>query len=191
MKLELRCATQSQWLDAVRGDFGRFLQDHAACEAKASAMAIHIAKHYPDKIDIVEAMTELAVEELAHFRDVVQRLHAEALTLAPDTPDAYVNALLSHLRRGPEPFMLDRLLIAAIVEARGHERFSLLARALDEGESKRFYESISRSEARHYQLFLDLALAHFDTSEVGARLDELLRIEADIVNALPNRAALH
>jgi tRNA-(ms[2]io[6]A)-hydroxylase len=189
--VKLRTATKESWLRAVFDDFGAFLADHAACEAKASAMAIHIAKHYPDKTDIVDAMTELAVEEIAHFRDVVRRLHAEGLRLAPDSPDPYVNALLDHMRRGREHFMLDRLLIAAIVEARGHERFAMLARALEDGERKRFYARLSRAEARHYRTFLDLASSHFDHEEVAARLEELLRIEAEIVEALPARAALH
>ncbi|MEE9254944.1 MAG: tRNA-(ms[2]io[6]A)-hydroxylase [Pseudomonadales bacterium] len=191
MKLELRTPTHAQWLDAVLADFGRFLEDHAACEAKASAMAIHIAKHYPDKIDIVDAMADLAVEELVHFREVVQLLHAQGLTLARDEPDPYVNALMGHMRRGREPYMLDRLLIAAIVEARGHERFSMLAAKLDEGSRKRFYERLSRAEARHYQLFLDLACAHFEPCDVDRRLEELLCQEAKIVDALPYRAAVH
>lgn len=191
MKLELRSRTSARWLDAVLADFDRFLEDHAACEAKASAMAIHIAKHYPDKPDIVDAMADLAVEELVHFRDVVRLLHARGLTLAADEPDPYVNALLKHMRRESEPYMLDRMLIAAIVEARGHERFSMLAAELEDGPRKRFYQRISHSEARHYQLFLDLALAHFEPSVVRLRLEELLREEAEIIDALPHRAAVH
>lgn len=191
MKLELRTRTPQSWLETVLADFGSFLEDHAACEAKASAMAVHIAKHYPDRADIVDAMTKLAVEEMKHFREVVQLLHEDGLTLAPDAPDPYVNALIKHMRRGREHYMLDRLLIAAIVEARGHERFSMLAARLDDGHRRRFYERLSRAEGRHYQCFLELAYAHFDTSEVDLRLEALLLEEAKIVEALPHRAALH
>jgi tRNA-(ms[2]io[6]A)-hydroxylase len=86
---------------------------------------------------------------------------------------------------------MDRLLVAGIVEARGAERFGLIAEALPEGEMKRFYDSITRSELTHEDLFLQFALKYFDETEVYTRLEELLEIEADIVSELPVRLALH
>jgi len=56
---------------------------------------------------------------------------------------------------------------------------------------KEFYEDIARSEARHHGLFTRLARRYFDTATVEARLDELLDREAEIVAALPLRAAVH
>ncbi len=96
--------------------------------------------------------------------------------------------------KGKEAYMLDRLLIASIVEARGAERFGMIARALPEGEDpklKRFYLAITDSESRHYQLFLSLAKSYFSEAMIIPRLDELLEIEAAIVRELPLRAALH
>ena len=90
-----------------------------------------------------------------------------------------------------EAYLLDRLLTASIIEARGAERFALVAEALEHGALKSFYQAIARSEQRHYTLFLDLAGRYIDQEVIDRRWDELLAIEADIVRKLPIRAALH
>ena len=95
------------------------------------------------------------------------------------------------IRRGREAYLLDRLLTASIIEARGAERFGLIAQALEPGSLKKFYQSIARSEKRHYRLFLDLAGLYIDGDTVALRWQELLAIEAKIIAALPLRAALH
>jgi tRNA-(ms[2]io[6]A)-hydroxylase len=147
--------------------------------------------HYPDKPELVAAMIDLALEELNHFRAVVKIMRDRGLTLLPDAKDSYVNTLRRLCRQGSAGYLMDRLLIGGIVEARGAERFGLVAEALPEGELKRFYDSITRSEKGHERLFVQLAEQYFDSAEVQLRLDELLTAEAEIVNALPLRPALH
>ena len=66
-----------------------------------------------------------------------------------------------------------------------------MAEGLDESPLKRFYQSIARSEERHYTLFLKLAGRYFDPQPINQRWDELLDVEAGIVAGLPVRAALH
>jgi len=168
-----------------------FLPDHAAAEKKASAMAMGMVAHYPDKKKLVTAMLDLALEELSHFRAVVRLMHARGLDLVPDEKDPYINALRGTFRHGKPHFFLDRLLVAGIVEARGAERFGLIADALPAGELKRFYRSITRSEQAHQGLFLQLAEHYFDTGEVEQRLEQLLQAEAAIISGLPIRLALH
>lgn len=185
--------TQSAWLAAVLDDFAAFLQDHASCEKKASGMALNIASHYPDRPELLNAMADLAVEELSHYREVVRLLTERGLTPAADTRDPYVRQMNALIRQGPEQFLLDRLLIAAVIERRGFERFSLIAEALPEGGERRFYQGISASEDRHWQLFVSLASAHCpaDAATISARLSELVKAEAAIIKGLPVRAALH
>jgi tRNA 2-(methylsulfanyl)-N6-isopentenyladenosine37 hydroxylase len=187
----LRFATPSAWSDAVLADFNRFLLDHAAAEKKASGMAMSMVSHYPDKPDIVSRMTDLALEELVHFKQVVKIILQRGLVLTADTPDPYINQLRSRYRKGGELYLLDRLLVGSIVEARGCERFGLVAQALPSGELKQFYQAICESEARHEDLFLQLALGYFPESTVQARLDQLLDDEAQILQALPIQATLH
>jgi tRNA-(ms[2]io[6]A)-hydroxylase len=191
MMIELKYKTRPEWVEGIVDAMDVFLPDHAAAEKKASAMAMGMVAHYPDRTELVTAMIDLALEELSHFRAVVRLMQARGLNLGPDEKDLYINALRNTFRNGKEHFFMDRLLVAGIVEARGAERFGLVADALPVGELKRFYRSITRSEHAHQGLFLQLADRYFDASEVRVRLDELLDIEAVIASGLPIRPALH
>lgn len=188
---KLRYITPKSWTKPVLADFDHFLQDHAAAEKKASGMAVSMFSHYPDKPLLVEAMVNLALEEMNHFRQVIRIMHQRHVYQAPDKKDPYINAIRKQIRRGPDEYLLDRLLTAGIIEARGCERFGLVAEALAEGSLKTFYRAITDSEARHHELFVELALEYFPRNAVDARLDQLLDAEAAITEALPHRAALH
>lgn len=187
----LRFQTESIWADVALEDFNRFLIDHAAAEKKASGMAMSMALHYRDKPRLVREMIDLSIEELQHFRECVRLLQERELELLPDEKDPYVNSLRSVMRHGKTDGLLDRLIVGGIVEARGCERFGLIEAALPEGEMKNFYAAITKSEAKHQTLFLDLAKCYFPETEIAPRLDELLDIEAELVSTLPYRAALH
>ncbi len=183
--------TNPAWVDVVLGDFDRFLQDHASCEKKASGMALAIAAHYPDKPGLVNAMADLAVEELSHYREVVRLLGKRGVTIAPDRKDPYVRRLNALIRHGSERYLLDRLLVASVIERRGHERFGLVAQALPEGHEKRFFAAITQAECRHWAVFLELAREHCDPGQVEPRLQSLIADEADIVAALPLEPRVH
>ena len=86
---------------------------------------------------------------------------------------------------------MDRLTVAAVVERRGAERFALVADALEDSTLKNFYRAIAASEKRHWQLFVNLANQHFEQALVIERFNELTAMEADIIETLPARAALH
>ncbi len=188
---QLRVNTSQEWIDTVLAGFDDFLLDHASCEKKASSMAMTFLSHYPDRTELVKAMTDLAVEELNHFKEVVKIILERGLQLKGDEKDPYVIQFFKAMRKGSDLYFLDRLLIASIIEARGHERFGLVAEHLTPGPLKQFYKAITTSEGRHLDLFEQLALRYFPETQVAHRLDELLNIEADIIVSLPPRAALH
>lgn len=187
----LACATGPDWVTTVTADVDRFLIDHAACERKASAMAVSMICHYPDRTALIAPMSDLALEEMAHYRDVLRLIQRRGLALAKDEKDPYVNDLRSALRTGRDSFFQDRLLVAGLIEARGAERFALLAEHMPTAELRRFYARFAQSEARHFELFLDLAEQFFPSSSNASRLHELRAMEAKIVQQLPLRAALH
>lgn len=191
MDFTLQQPSPRAWLDCVLGDFNQFLVDHASCEKKASGMALSIISHYPDKPELIKAMLNLALEELSHFREVMTILMNRGLQAGADSKDEYVNRLHLAMNRGKQAYLMDRLLIASIVEARGAERFAMIAEALQDGHLKAFYEKIAQSESRHYQLFLDLAEQHCEPELLRPRLKELLELEASIIRDLPPKAALH
>ncbi len=194
---KLRYPTSPNWAKVVLDDFDAFLIDHAGAEKKASGMAMSMALHYADKPDIVTAMIDLSIEELDHFREVVKLMTARQLQLQKDEKDSYINQLRKQARNGRDEYFLDRLLLGGVIEARGAERFGLIAAALPLGESaegdelKHFYDAITRSEARHQNLFIELAENHFPTPTITERLDQLLDAEAQLIANLPLRAALH
>ena len=189
--MRLRASTLPAWAAAVLADFDAFLLDHAANERKASSAAMTLVAHYPDRAELVERCIALAIEELTHFQAVHARIAERGLVLSPDTRTEYLRRLTRQFRQGSEAYFLDRLLTAAIVEARGCERFGLLAAALPAGAMKDFYRDIARTEVRHQELYIDLARLYFDSSAVAERLDTLLEAEAGVVAELPVRAALY
>lgn len=188
---KLRYQTPFSWTEAVLEDFDAFLIDHAAAEKKASGMAMSMLSHYPDREKLVKAMINLSIEEMTHFRQVVKILYDRGLAPGADTKDEYVNQFRKHFRKGTAEYMLDRLLIGGIIEARGCERFGLVAQALPEGNMKNFYYAIAESEAGHQELFVDLAKEYFPEALVSTRLDELLDAEAAIAKSIPHTSALH
>jgi len=172
-------------------DFDRFLLDHANCERKASALAMSLVVKYPDRKAVIPGLIALAREELEHFSQVYDILAQRGLALAKDEPDPYVNELLATARHGRDERFIDRMLIASVVECRGAERFGLLAAALDDAWLSGFYDQLYRSELKHGNEFVRLALHEFSPDIVYPRLEELVRIEADIAGRLEFRPALH
>jgi len=189
--LPLRSSSSPDWLACVLAHFDQFLLDHAAAEKKAAGMALSMLSHYPDRPRLVTAMSELAVEEMVHFREVVKLIQERSLQLGADEKDPYVNEIRSWIRQGSEVYLLDRLLTGAVIEARGAERFGLIGAALPAGALKNFYRSLAKSESRHFELFLDLAREYFPEQAIAQRWEELLVAEADCIGRLPVRAALH
>lgn len=187
----LRISSPKEWLEAVMENFPQFLSDHASAEKKASGMALSMVSHYPDKLELVKTMTEIAIEELIHFKQVIRLMMKYDYKILADEKDPYINQLRAHFRKGTEEYFLDRLIIGAIVEARGYERFNMLAEALKQNKLRQFYQTIANSEKKHYQTFLDLAYLYFEESIVDNRTNTLLDIEARIIENLPIRAALH
>lgn len=189
--IKLKFNTPSSWTEKVMEAFDTFLIDHAAAEKKASGMAISMLSHYPDRPALVKAMVDLSIEEMTHFRDVIRILQDRNLQLAADEKDPYMNQFRKIMRKDSDQYLMDRLLVGGVVEARGYERFSLVAEALTDPALKRFYTAISNSESRHAELFVDLAALYFPHDAIEKRLEELLDAEAGIVAQLPIRAALH
>lgn len=189
--LPLATPTPPAWLEVVLGDFDSFLLDHAACERKASATGMSFVVRYPDRPSLLEPMIAFAREELEHFHQVYRLIAARGLSLGPDTKDPYVEPLMRWVRAGRDLRLLDRLVLGGVVEARGCERFGLVAEGLPEGELKDFYRELTRSEARHVGLFHRLARELFGAAQVEARVAELLPLEAELVRKLELRPALH
>lgn len=184
-------ATDPDWVQVILDDFDEFLQDHANCERKASALAMSLVVKHPDRLLIVPALIAVAQEELEHFRQVYELMRLRGLALVKDTQDPYVNQLGACLRHGREQRFVDRLLVSSLIECRGAERFGIISQALSDPELQAFYEDLWKAEAKHGHQFVDMALKYFEPDLVYARLGELAEAEAEIIQKLEWRASLH
>ncbi len=194
MKLNLDLAVDSkqEWIDAVMADFPSFLQDHADCERKASAMAMSFVAKYPDRKEILPDLIATGIEELEHFQQVYELMESRGIPLTHSIgEDPYVKALIKKCHSGRNERFLDRLLIASVVETRGAERFRLVSEAQDDPEMHRFYKILWASEAKHGHLFVKMALNYFPEQQVYDRLAWWVEQEAEVLNGLEIRAALH
>jgi tRNA-(ms[2]io[6]A)-hydroxylase len=190
--LRLRFATDSGWALEVLKDLDAFLQDHAHNERKVVQAALQLAAHNPRRRELVKAMIELAGEELTHFGQVHELLLQRGTHLGFDQPDPYAGGMHTLLRKADvKEYLLDRLLVFGVVEARGCERFQLIHEALPAGPLKSFYGDLYRAEARHHGLFTGLAERYFGRDTMHDRLDAILDAEAALVASLPHRSAVH
>ncbi len=190
--LELTVASPPAWIEAVMADFDAFLQDHADCERKASGFAMSMVAKYPDRTAIIPELIETALEEMEHFQQVYAVMAARGVQLAHVIPkDFYIENLMKLRRTGREEHFLDRLCIGSVVESRGAERFRLVGEALADPELKRFYKMLWTSEAKHGNIYVNMALNYFPEEEVYSRLRWFNEREGEIVEALEIRPALH
>lgn len=191
--LDLTVATSPAWVDAVMADVPAFLQDHADCERKASAMAMSLVAKYPDRLEIIPELIATGVEELEHFQQVYEIMRERGIPLAKEIEaDPYIKALMTLIHSDSQRRFLDRLLLASIIECRGAERFRLVSEAMTNDEQLRvFYHELWVSEAKHGHIFVKMALEYFEKKHVYERLGYLNDEEGKIVAGLKFRPALH
>ncbi len=192
LNLDLRIDSSAEWIDAVMSDFNSFLQDHADCERKASAMAMSFVAKYPDRNEIIPELIETGIEELEHFEQVYKLMRARGVSLRHSIgEDKYVSQLIKQCHSGRIERFLDRLLIASALETRGAERFKIVAETLEDPALKKFYKELWVSEAKHGHIFVKMALNYFEQDQVYERLDWWMDREAESISSLPIKPALH
>ncbi len=192
LNLDIQLPSPREWIEAVMQDFNSFLQDHADCERKASAMALSFVAKYPNRKEIIPELIETALEELEHFKLVYEIMERRDIGLPEGmAEDPYIKEMLKFCSTGIEERFLDRLLIASVAETRGAERFRLVEESLQDPELKRFYKMLWTSEAKHGHLYIKMALNYFDEEKVYKKLKLWIHREAEVVRNLPIRAALH
>lgn len=190
--LDLSFPSPPEWISTVMADFDSFLQDHADCERKASGFAMSMVAKYPNRVEIIPELIETALEEMEHFKLVYGVMEKRGIQLAHVIPkDHYMERLIKLRRTGREEHFLDRLCIGSVVEIRGAERFRLVEEALEDQELKRFYKMLWTSEAKHGNVYVDMALNYFPKEEVYKRLAWFNEQEGEILKSLEIRPALH
>lgn len=193
--LKLKMATDPLWVKhVVEGNIEEILTDHAYCEQKAASSAISLIVQYPEYPELVEKMADLAQEEMGHFRMVFQQISKRGFTLGRERKDSYVNELAKFLKqqgKSREETLADKLLFAAMIEARSCERFKVLSENISEEELANFYHKLMISEARHYTMFITLARELCPNVEVDERWEAFLEYEAQVIQNYGKKETIH
>ncbi len=166
----LSCETPDAWLQTALDHQDILLIDHANCEKKAAATAMNLMYRHTNKPDLLKKMSQLAREELLHFQQVVEILERRNIDYIRLSPSRYASGMRELIAKEEREQLIDTLIVGAFIEARSCERFAKLAPLLD-SELGKFYASLLKSEARHFEDYLLLARTHAaaDISEKVAR----------------------
>jgi len=188
----LRTPTPDAWIEAASARLPELLLDHANCELKAASTALGFIYRYPERTALCDRMSRLAREELRHFEQVRRLLDDSEVPFRRLSASRYAGRLRDAVREGEPERLLDGLLVGAIIEARSCERFAALAPVLPDRPG-RFYAGLLASEARHFETYLALARRESGagTTAINARLDELLILEAELVEAPDDEFRFH
>lgn len=187
----LQTPTAPAWVEQAIAHLDTILLDHSHCERKAAGVALNLMCRYPSSAKLVRSLTAIAQEELSHFELVNQWLERRQIPLQPLPPPPYGAGLSKQVRREEPLRMLDSLLVAALIEARSHERLGLLAAHCPDPELAQFYRSLMASEARHYGAYWILATTYFDRDIITARLQELAAVESELLSTLHPEPRVH
>jgi len=188
--LGLEMPTDPRWADIAGYHIRDILIDHAWCEQKAASSCISLIIQYPDRERLVETLTPLVAEEWSHFARVLEELKKRGFSMGPVRKDEYIESLMKVVKKGGsrEQYLVEKLLMNAMVEARSCERFRILWKHLDDKKLSAFYHELMISEAGHYKSFLQLAKEYLPADQVMARWREWLAAEAEILKSLAPRA---
>lgn len=192
--LGLKLPTDPRWVNIVESNIDEILTDHAYCEQKAASNAISIIVNFPEYSDLVEAMTDIVREEMTHFRQVHDIILSRGQVLGKERKDDYVNELVKFIRisgRGKEETLVDRLLFAAMIEARSCERFRTLSENIKDEFLSGFYRDLMISEANHYTLFIGFARKYGIGVDVDKRWNEFLDYEAEVISRYGKNETVH
>jgi tRNA-(ms[2]io[6]A)-hydroxylase len=189
--LNLHSPSPERWLRQVAANLDELLIDHAHCEKKAAGTAMNLLFAYVENTAMCRAMTEIVQEELNHFHMVLELLARRGIRFCRLRPSRYGERLHALVGKQEPQRAVDRLLVAALIEARSCERFGILRDHLQDRELAAFFGGLFESEARHHTTYVRLANDFAPEGLVRRRLEELAMEEARIIAEGDEVARVH
>ncbi len=191
--LGLKFETETSWAEIAKDDLQQILTDHAFAEQKASANAISIILNYSEETEMVKEMLNIAIEELEHFQQVHKLMIKRGLVLGQVQKNDYAKHLQNFFTKTSDRTnaLIQRLLVAALIEARSCERFKVFSENLKDKELSDFYKNLMISEANHYTTFIGFARQYQDKEIVDKKWQDLLAYEADFMKNRGTNARVH
>lgn len=178
----LGASTPMAWIEKALSEQEILLIDHAQCEKKAASTALSMMYKYVDRRELLAKMSKLAREELVHFDQVLKLMDQRDIAYRHLSAGRYASALHELVRGGEPDKLIDRLILGAFVEARSCERFAALVPYLHETDEElaKFYQSLLKSEARHYKDYLRLA-EQYAPESIEPRIEAFRIKEAELI----------
>jgi tRNA-(ms[2]io[6]A)-hydroxylase len=191
--LGLKLRTDPRWVNIAESNLEELLTDHAWCEQKAASNAISLVAYNSELEDLVTDLLAIAKEEVEHFQQVHELMKRRGYLLGRERKDDYVNELYKFMKKdgSRNDALIDRLLFAAMIEARSCERFKVLSENILDEELKVFYRDLMASEAGHYTTFLGYARKYTISVDVEKRWKEWIDFEDSIITKYGNKETVH
>jgi tRNA-(ms[2]io[6]A)-hydroxylase len=186
----LGCRTPAAWINAALADQQTLLIDHKNCEFKAASTALSLMAKYSTYVDLLNAMSRLAREELVHHEQVLRIMKRRKIGLRPVSAARYASGLRKVVRTHEPHKLVDTLVVGAFIEARSCERFEALVPHLDE-ELGKFYFGLLKSEARHFQNYLKLAYQYGDARDVDQAVERVRVAERELIESPDTEFRFH
>lgn len=186
----LGCRTPDAWVQAALADQEVMLIDHKNCEFKAASTALSLMAKYGTLVDLINAMSRLAREELVHHEQVMRIMKRRKIELRPISAARYASGLRAVVRNHEPCKLIDTLVVGAFIEARSCERFEALVPHLDE-ELAKFYGGLLNSEARHFQNYLKLAYQYGNEKDVNETIERVRLVEQQLIESPDTEFRFH
>lgn len=191
--LGLQFETETSWAEIAQVNLQQILTDHAFLEQKAASNAVSIIINYSEETELVQAMSDIAIEEMQHFKMVHGMMVKRGMILGREQKNDYAIRLQKFFTKTKDRTnaLVQRLLVAALIEARSCERFKVFSENMEDEQLSKFYKNLMISEANHYTLFLGFARKYQDRKIVDEKWEALLRFEAEMMKNRGVLAKIH
>lgn len=183
----LGCETPQAWLNEALNNLDILMQDHANCEKKAASTAMNLMFRYSFFVDLQVKLAQLVREEMLHYEQVLEFMSKRGQQWIGLSAGRYAGGLRKEIRTYEPEALIDVLIIGAFVEARSCERFYALAPLVDE-ELGRYYRYLLKSESRHYEDYLALAMDVAKTAKwknpeenIQSRIEHIREVERNLI----------
>jgi tRNA-(ms[2]io[6]A)-hydroxylase len=191
--LGLQFETETSWAEIAKDDLQQILTDHAFLEQKAASNAVSIIINYSEETALVKEMSSIAIEEMQHFKMVHLLMVKRGFVLGREQKNDYAIRLQKFFNKTKNrtEALIQRLLVAALIEARSCERFKVFSENMEDEELSKFYTNLMISEANHYTVFLKFARQYQDREIVDQKWNALLAFEAEMMKERGKMAKIH
>lgn len=183
----LGCTTPPAWLDEAINNLDILMQDHANCEKKAASTAMNLMFRYSFFTDLQVKLAQLVREEMLHYEQVLEFMNKRGQEWKGLSAGRYAGGLRKEIRTYEPEALIDVMIIGAFVEARSCERFYALAPIVDD-ELGRYYRYLLKSESRHFEDYLALALDVAKTAKlkdpeetIQQRIEHIREVEKNLI----------